>query len=105
MPGASPADFAGQTDVGNHLLFTCAVPTTLTSGGSSQEIADSTRRLGGSGSGNLWGCYRTDVALGVLQFGDPNSARLWRTAAVELERALKAFGEQTLTVAEWQSRR
>jgi len=34
------------------------------------------------------------------QFGDPNSARLWRTAAVELERALTAFGEQMLTVTD-----
>src|SRR5438309_121925 len=31
------------------------------------------------------------------QFGDPNSARLWRTAAVELERALASFGAETLT--------
>lgn len=31
------------------------------------------------------------------QFGDPNSARLWRTAAVELEHAL-AFGAETLTL-------
>ena len=31
------------------------------------------------------------------QFGDPNSARLWRTAAVELEHALAAFGAETLT--------
>ena len=34
------------------------------------------------------------------QFGDPNSARLWRTAAVELERALEAFGAETLTLTE-----
>src|SRR6266568_9621880 len=26
------------------------------------------------------------------QFGDPNSARLWHTARIELERALEAFG-------------
>jgi hypothetical protein len=26
------------------------------------------------------------------EYGDPNSARLWRIAAVELERALEAFG-------------
>jgi len=31
------------------------------------------------------------------QFGDPNSAPLWRTAAVELEQALAAFGGETLT--------
>ena len=36
----------------------------------------------------------------LQQFGDPNSARLWRLAAVELERALEAFGAETLTVAE-----
>ena len=34
------------------------------------------------------------------QYGDPNSARIWRTAAVELERALEAFGAETLTVDE-----
>ncbi len=34
------------------------------------------------------------------QFGDPNSARIWRTAAVELERALEAFGAETLTVTD-----
>jgi len=34
------------------------------------------------------------------QYGDPNSARLWRTAAVELERALEAFGGETLTLAD-----
>jgi len=34
------------------------------------------------------------------QFGDPNSARLWMLAAVELERALEAFGAETLTVTE-----
>ena len=32
------------------------------------------------------------------QYGDPNSARLWRLAAVELERALEAFGAETLTL-------
>jgi hypothetical protein len=36
----------------------------------------------------------------LQQFGDPNSARLWRTAAVELERALEAFGAETLTLDE-----
>ena len=34
------------------------------------------------------------------QFGDPTSAKLWRLAAVELEAALKALGEETLTLAE-----
>jgi len=33
------------------------------------------------------------------QYGDPNSARIWRTAAVELEHALQAFGAETLTLA------
>jgi hypothetical protein len=34
------------------------------------------------------------------QFGDPNSARLWMLAAVELERALEAVGAEMLTVAD-----
>src|SRR2546427_4781620 len=36
----------------------------------------------------------------LQQYGDPNSARLWRLAAVELERALETFGAETLTLAE-----
>ena len=34
------------------------------------------------------------------QFGDPTSAKLWLLAAVELEQALKAHGEETLTLVE-----
>ncbi len=34
------------------------------------------------------------------EFGDPNTARLWRLAAVELERALEAFDAETLTLTE-----
>ncbi len=34
------------------------------------------------------------------QFGDPTSARLWRLAALELDAALKALGEETLTLVE-----
>ena len=34
------------------------------------------------------------------EYGDPNSARLWMLAAVELERALEAFGAEKLTLAE-----
>jgi hypothetical protein len=34
------------------------------------------------------------------EYGDPNSARLWRLAAVELERAPEAFGAEALTLAE-----
>ena len=34
------------------------------------------------------------------QYGDPNTARLWMLAAVELERALEVFGEETLTLTE-----
>jgi len=34
------------------------------------------------------------------QYGDRNSARIWRTAAVELEHVLKAFGAETLTLAD-----
>lgn len=34
------------------------------------------------------------------QFGDPTSARLWKLAAVELEHALKAFGDEPLTLVD-----
>jgi hypothetical protein len=34
------------------------------------------------------------------QFGDPTSARLWKLAALELEHALKALGDETLTLVE-----
>jgi hypothetical protein len=34
------------------------------------------------------------------QFGDPTGARLWHLAAVELEQALKAQGNDTLTLVE-----
>ena len=33
-------------------------------------------------------------------FGDPNSARLWQLAAAELDQALQAHGEATLTLVE-----
>ena len=33
-------------------------------------------------------------------YGDPNTARLWHLAAAELDEALEAFGEQTLTLVE-----
>lgn len=33
-------------------------------------------------------------------YGDPNSARLWDIAAVELVRAWQAFGEDTLSLTE-----
>ena len=33
-------------------------------------------------------------------YGDPNSARLWDIAAVELERAMEVFGQQTLSLTE-----
>ena len=36
----------------------------------------------------------------LQQFGDPQSARLWQLAAVELEHALKAHGDETLTLVE-----
>jgi len=36
----------------------------------------------------------------LQQYGDPNSARIWRTAAVELECALEAFGAEKLTLAD-----
>lgn len=34
------------------------------------------------------------------EFGDPNSARIWRIAASELASALASFGAETLTLAE-----
>lgn len=36
--------------------------------------------------------------------GDPNNARLWQLAAVELERALKALGEGAVTLGGARSR-
>lgn len=33
-------------------------------------------------------------------YGDPNSARLWDIAAVELERAMELFGQETLSLTE-----
>ena len=36
----------------------------------------------------------------LQQYGDPNSARLWQLAAVELEQALQAHGDETLTLVE-----
>ena len=41
-----------------------------------------------------------DRAETLRTYGDPNSARLWEIAAVELERAWGTFGEQTLSLAE-----
>ena len=41
-----------------------------------------------------------DRAQFLSNFGDPHSARLWQTAAVELERALQELGEETLTLVE-----
>lgn len=36
----------------------------------------------------------------LREYGDPNSARLWLLAAVELERALEVFGAETLSLTE-----
>ena len=44
----------------------------------------------------LWN-QRADT---LEQFGDPVSARLWRIAATELERALQFFGDETLSLTE-----
>jgi hypothetical protein len=33
-------------------------------------------------------------------YGDPNSARLWEIAAVEVERAMELFGQETLSLTE-----
>ena len=34
------------------------------------------------------------------QFGDPTSARLWKLAAMELERSLQSVADETLSLAE-----
>ena len=39
-------------------------------------------------------------AAHLEQYGDPNSARLWKLAAVELEHVLQALGAETLTLTE-----
>lgn len=36
----------------------------------------------------------------LSDFGDANSARLWQTAAAELDEALRTLGEETLTLVE-----
>ena len=41
-----------------------------------------------------------DRAQFLSNYGDPNSARLWRIAAAELEQALQALGEESLTLVE-----
>lgn len=41
-----------------------------------------------------------DRAQFLLDYGDPNTARLWQLAAAELERALRVLGEETLTLVE-----
>src|SRR6266702_7205349 len=49
--------------------------------------------------GDLPRLWEERAAL-LHQYGDPNSARLWQLAAVELEQALKALGDETLTLTE-----
>ena len=41
-----------------------------------------------------------DRAQFLSNYGDPNSARLWQIAAAELEQALRALGEESLTLVE-----
>ncbi|MDP9179306.1 MAG: hypothetical protein M3O61_16645 [Gemmatimonadota bacterium] len=36
----------------------------------------------------------------LREFGDPNSARLWELGAIELERAMQVFSEETLSLTE-----
>jgi hypothetical protein len=36
----------------------------------------------------------------VRSFGDPNSARLWDIAAIELERAMEVFAAETLSLTD-----
>ncbi len=49
--------------------------------------------------GDLLAQWRERAQL-LSDYGDPNSARLWRLAAVELEQALRALGAETLTLVE-----
>ncbi len=55
--------------------------------------------MGTSNPGDLPTTWRERAAF-LQQFGDPASARLWQYAAVELEAALKAVGDETLTLVE-----
>ena len=52
-----------------------------------------------NGPGDLPKTWRERAAL-LQEFGDPTSARLWQLAAVELEAAVKAVGDETLTLVE-----
>src|SRR6059036_510536 len=52
-----------------------------------------------NGPGDLPTTWRERAAY-LDQFGDPTSARHWKLAAVELEAALKAVGDETLTLVE-----
>jgi hypothetical protein len=36
----------------------------------------------------------------LREFGDPNSARIWELTAVELERAMEVFADETLSLTE-----
>ena len=36
----------------------------------------------------------------LKEYGDPSTGRLWQLAAVELDRALRVLGEETLTLVE-----
>jgi hypothetical protein len=47
--------------------------------------------------GNLPAVWR-ERANTLREFGDPNSARLWDIAAVELDRAMDTFGAETLSL-------
>lgn len=49
--------------------------------------------------GDLPAQWRERAAF-LHEYGDPNSARLWQLAAAELEHALKALGEETLSLVE-----
>lgn len=49
--------------------------------------------------GDLAGQWRQRAAF-LSDFGDANSARLWQTAAAELDDALKVHAEETLTLVE-----
>lgn len=49
--------------------------------------------------GELPAVWRQRAAF-LTDYGDPNTARLWELAAVELERALQAFGDETLSLVE-----
>lgn len=50
-------------------------------------------------TGDLPDAWR-NRAVFLQEYGEPNTARLWRLAATELETAIRELGEETLTLVE-----